>query len=467
MGDTRKLSEELSALDRRAWLHPFTPVAEHLERGPELLAARAEGVHVYDVQGRRYLDAMAGLWCVNVGYGREEIVRAIAEQARRLPFAHAFAGSASEPAVRLAARLADLAPVRCARVFFGTSGSDANETLIKTIWYYNNLRGRPAKKKILSRRRAYHGVTLGAGSATGLGYVHNRFDLPLERFIHLRAPHFYREGSPGTSEREFVASLARELEETIEREGADTVAAFFAEPVMGAGGVIVPPDGYFDAILPVLRRHDVLLAVDEVICGFGRLGAWFGSERYGLAPDLMSLAKGITSGYVPMSACVISGEIFETLRERSADTGAFSHGYTYSGHPVAAAAALANLDVLEAEKLVEKAARVGGHLQGALREELEHHPLVGEVRGEGMMAGVELVADRGSRTPFDSGARAGRRLASLLLEEGMLVRALGDTIALSPPLVLESSQAEEIVALLARGLDRLASALRREGVRFG
>jgi adenosylmethionine-8-amino-7-oxononanoate aminotransferase len=425
----------------RAWLHPFTSIAEQAER-PAPVLVRGEGVHVEAADGRRYLDAMAGLWCVNVGYGREEIVQAIADQARRLPFAHGFAGMSHEPAVRLAA-------------------------LIKLIWYYNNLRGRPEKKTILSRRRAYHGVTIGASSATGLPFVHKGFDLPLDRFVHVTPPYLYREAEPGTTEAEFVDHLARELEETIEREGPGNVAAFFAEPVMGAGGVLVPPEGYFEAIVPILRRHEILLVADEVICGFGRLGSWFGSHHFGIAPDLMTLAKGLTSAYVPMSACVISDEIVSVLEEHSSDAGPFAHGYTYSGHPVAAAAALANIEILERGKLVDNAARVGAVLQAELRAKLDGHPLVGEIRGVGMIAGVEVVADPGSRAPFDAAVRVGPRLARHLLEEGVLVRTLGDTVALSPPLILDPSHVEVLTAMLGRGLDRLSAELRAEGIRFG
>jgi adenosylmethionine-8-amino-7-oxononanoate aminotransferase len=428
---------------------------------------RGEGVWVEDADGRRYLDAMAGLWCVNVGYGREEIARAIADQARRLPFAHGFGGMSHEPAVRLAARLRDLVPGRPGRIFFGTSGSDANETLIKLIWYYQNLRGRPEKKKILSRRRAYHGVTIGASSATGLPFVHEGFDLPLDRFVHVTPPYLYREAEPGTTGGEFVVQLARELEETIEREGAGNVAAFFAEPVMGAGGVLVPPEGYFEAIVPILRRHEILLVADEVICGFGRLGSWFGSHHFGITPDLVTLAKGLTSAYVPMSACVLSEEIVSVLEEHSSEAGPFAHGYTYSGHPVAAAAALANLEILEREKLVENAARVGAVLQSELRAKLDGHPLVGEIRGIGMIAGVEVVADPVTRAPFDAAARVGVRLARHLLEEGVLVRTLGDTVALSPPLIFDPSHVEALTAMLGRGLDRLSAELRAEGIHSG
>jgi L-2,4-diaminobutyrate transaminase len=461
MDGARRGGAGVLELDRASWMHPFTSVAEHLSRKMPVIV-QASGVHVYDDEGRPYLDAMSGLWCVNVGYGRREIVEAIEAQARKLPFFHGFGGMTTEPAARLADRILELVPMERGRVFFGTSGSDSNETLIKLVWYYNNLLGRPRKKKILSRRRAYHGVTLGASSATGLSYVHENFDLPLPGFLHLTPPYAYREAGNGETEAEFVARLALELEETIEREDPETVAAFIAEPVMGAGGVIVPPEEYFDAIVPILRKHDVLLASDEVITGFGRLGTWFGSERYGFRPDLMTIAKGLTSGYVPLSACVISEPVFNVLRDRSSEVGPFAHGYTYSGHPVAAAAALANLDILESEKLVEAGARVGGFFQEMLRSRIGAHALVGEVRGIGMIAGIELVADRETREPFPPEARVGPRALDHLLERGVMVRTLGNTIALSPPLIFTRTRVEELVAKLEEALDHLAAELGRE-----
>jgi L-2,4-diaminobutyrate transaminase len=457
-GSARSLQE----LDRASLLHPFTSIAEHLESGPRIIS-RGRGARVVDTDGREYLDGMAGLWCVNVGYGRREIAEAIAGQAERLAFYHSFASSANEPAIRLADRLLSIAPSGMSKVFFGSSGSEANDTQIKLVWYYNNLRGKPAKKKIVARRRGYHGVTLGAASLTGLPAVHAAFDLPLPGFVHVSAPHYYWGAAEGASEREFAEALAHELDAVIRAEDPETVAAFIAEPVMGAGGVIVPPESYFAEIQAVLARHDVLLIADEVICGFGRLGTMFGSQRYDLRPDLMTLAKGLTSGYVPMSACLISERVWEVLRDASPEVGPFAHGFTYSGHPVAAAAGLANLDIIEHEKLVENASEVGGRLQRALRETCGAHPLVGEIRGVGLIAGVELVADRRRKVPFEAKARAGQRLAAILADEGLLCRPLGNSVALSPPLVVTAGDVDEICACLARGLDRLAAALRAEG----
>ncbi len=449
------MSTALAELDRQSLLHPFTSIAMQAEQAP-LIVREGRGLWLRDVEGREYLDAMSGLWCVNAGYGQRRIADAMAEQAARLPFYHAFAGASNEPAIACAARLLELAPVPMARVFFGVSGSDANDTQLKLVWYYNNLRGKPEKKKILARRGGYHGSTVAAGSLTGLSYVHANFDLPVGPVLHVGRPHYYRDAEPGQSERDFSRALAAELERTIVREGPDRVAAFIAEPVMGAGGVIVPPEGYFEEIQRVLERHDVLLIADEVICGFGRLGTWFGTQRFDLRPDLITVAKGLTSGYAPLSASLISERVFEVMREGSAKAGPLFHGYTYSAHPVSAAAALANLEIFAEQKLVERGAERGAELQRRLREALGGHPRVGDIRGVGLMAGIELVADRATRAPFPASAGAGPRLGRLLLEEGLLVRPLGDTIALAPALVVEAEEVEEIVRRLARGLERFS-----------
>ncbi len=452
--------EKLAALDREHMFHPMTALADHQARGPQVMV-EGKGIRVRDASGREYLDAMAGLWCVNAGYGRSEIVEAIAAQAARLPFFHSFAGMANEPSILLADRLVRLLPGDMSHVFFANSGSEANETQIKLVWAYQNLLGKPRKKKILARRRAYHGVTLGAASASGLPHIHGVFDLPLPGFLHLTPPHHWSEAREGESQRAFAERLARELDETIRAEDPETVAAFFAEPVIGAGGVLVPPDGYFEAVQEVLRRHDVLLVADEVICGFGRLGEWFGSQRFAIEPDLVTVAKGLTSGYVPMSAAVVSRRVWDVLARES--KGVFGHGFTYSAHPVAAAAGLANLDVIEREDLVGNARSVGSYLQMALRETFGAHPLVGEVRGVGLIAAVELAADRARRRPFDPALRVGQRAMEAAAAEGMLVRGLGNAIALSPPLVIRESEIDEVVERLRRAIERLAHALVADG----
>ena len=448
----------LQEADRRSHLHPFTSAAQHAEGKPRLIVG-GKGIRVRDASGKEYVDAMAGLWCVNAGYGRDEIVDAMARQASRLPYYHTFAGMANEPSARLAERLAAIAPGDMSKVFFGSSGSEANDTQVKIVRHYHNVLGKPDKKKIIARRGGYHGSTLAGASLSGLPHMHAGFDLPLDGFLHVGSPHFWRHAPHGMTELEFSRSLAEDLEECIMRNGPDTVGAFIAEPVQGAAGVITPPEGYFEAIVPVLRKHDVLFIVDEVICGFGRLGAWWGSHVYGLEPDLVSTAKGLTSAYIPMSACLISERVWSVLREGSSQYGLFAHGYTYSGHPVAAAAALANLDVIEGEGLVENAADVGAYLQAALRDALADHPFVGEVRGVGLIAGVELVANRATNESFDPSRGVAKRLHGLLMEEGLICRPLFDTLAFSPPLVVTRTDVDEMVSMFSRGLDRLTGEL--------
>ena len=459
-----KLSAPLETLDRERVLHPATSIADHLAKGPRIMA-EGSGVTLTDTAGRRYLDAVAGLWCVNIGYGRPEVADAMAAQAKRLAYYHTFSSMSNEPQIVLADRLLSFTPGKLCRVFFGTSGSDANDTQVKLAWYYNNLRGLPRKKKIISRLGAYHGTNVASASLTGLPAFHKAFDLPIANILHTLTPHYYRDGAPGESEEQYAARLAGELDQVIEREGPDTVAAFIAEPVMGAGGVLVPPRGYFERIQAVLRKHDVLMIADEVICGFGRLGRMWGSEVFGIEPDLLTCAKGLTSGYFPLSGVFIAERVWDVLREASPQMGAFAHGFTYSGHPVGAAAALANLDILQGEDLVGNAARVGAHFQARLREAVAGHPLVGEVRGLGLIAGVELVADRAARTAFDPGLKVGVRVAELCLERGLIARALptGQTLAFSPPLCITRAEADVVVERFAAALDAAADELTRQG----
>ena len=445
--------------DRESLFHPFTSVADHLRDGP-LVIVEGSGVRLKDIEGREYLDGMAGLWCVNLGYGRREITEAIAAQSAKLSFFHAFNSMSTDVVIQCAQELLARAPVPMARVFFGASGSDANETQLKLIWYYNNLLGRPKKKKVICRWNAYHGSSVATASLTGLPGMHTLFDLPMGPVRHITCPHFYRQAPAGMSEREFSRHLAQELQQLIEREGPETIAAFFAEPVMGAGGLIPPPEGYFEEIVPILRRYDVLLVLDEVVSGFGRLGTYWGSQHFKLEPDLITAAKGVTSGYFPMSACFVSPKIWQVIESESARVGLFGHGYTYSAHPVGAAAALAALKLIDEEAVVANVAKLGPILQQEMRSAVGDHPLVGEVRGLGFMLGIELVQDKAARTPFPREKLVGRRLLRKLFDRGLISRALGDTLVFAPPLVLKRNELDEIVTKFRDGLNDLV----REGI---
>jgi L-2,4-diaminobutyrate transaminase len=447
-------------LDRRLVFHPFTQLDRHGHSDAPLIV-EGHGVTLRDSRGRRYLDAMAGLWCVNVGYGRREIAEALHDEALRLGYYHSFSSMATDVPARLADRVLALYPTPMARIFFGCTGSDANDTQVKLVWYYNNVLGRREKKKIISRRRGYHGVTVMSAGLTGIDTLHAGFDLPLPMIRHAAAPHRLWEAEPGMSDEAFAQKLADDLERLIVAEGPETVAAFLAEPIQGAGGVIVPPAGYWERVQAVLREYDVLLIVDEVITGFGRLGSWFGADHFGIEPDLVTVAKGITSAYVPLSGCLVSERVWSVLVEGSAQLGPFGHGYTYTAHPLAAAAALANLDVIERDGLVEQAAARGAYLHRLLRAEFADHPLVGEVRGVGLIAAVELVAARDPPAPFDPALQVGPRVYRRCLELGLITRALpmADTIAFSPPLVVSEAELDEMVALARRAVDDVAAGI--------
>lgn len=435
---------ELARRDQQSQFHPFTSIADLAKEGPTVMAS-AHGVRVRDVNGREYLDGMAGLWCVNLGYGRPEIVEAITRQSERLSFFHTFNGMTSDVVAECAEALLKRAPVPMSRVFFGASGSDANETQIKLIWFYNNLRGKPEKKKIIARWNSYHGSGVATASLTGLPGMHTLFDLPKGPILHVSAPYYYRNAPEGMSERDFSRTLARELEDLIEREGPETIGAFFAEAVMGAGGLIPPPEGYFDEIVPILRKHDILLVADEVISGFGRLGTYWGSQTYGFEPDLITSAKGVTSGYFPMSVCFISPKVWDVIEGAAGQIGVFGHGYTYSAHPVGAAAALAALKLIDELEVVKNVADVGPYLMNGLRNRLGQHPHVGDIRGQGLMIGIELSKDRATKTPFPPANRTGREILKAAAQRGLITRALGDTLVFAPPLVITRADADELV----------------------
>lgn len=448
-------TQRAAQIDRSSLFHPFTSVADLMRDGPTVMV-EGKGVRLKDINGRTYLDGMAGLWCVNLGYGREDITGAMAAQGSKLSFFHTFNSMSTDVVIECAEALLRRAPVPMARVFFGASGSDANETQLKLIWYYNNLLGRPKKKKVIARWNSYHGSGVATGGLTGLPSMHTLFDLPFGPILHVSNPHHYRKAPEGMSERDFSRHLAKELEELIAREGADTIAAFFAEPVMGAGGLIPPPDGYFEEIVPILKKHDILLVLDEVVSGFGRLGTYWGSQRFGLEPDLITAAKGVTSGYFPMSVCYVSHKIWDVIEAGSEKAGLFGHGYTYSAHPVGAAAALATLQAIDSEKVVENVVELGPYFHNQMRSAVGQHPMVGEIRGLGFMMGIELVKDRATKESFPMERRTGRKLLKELANRGLISRALGDTMVFAPPLITQRQDIDEIVSTFKAGLDAVA-----------
>lgn len=454
MTDYQKLFEQ----DRAHFMHPSTHAHDHASGElPGKIITGASGVHIRDHQGREYLDAFAGLYCVNIGYGRTEVAEAIYKQAKELAYYHTYVGHSSEAIIELSSRIIEWAPEGMKKVYYGLSGSDANETQIKLVRYYNNVLGRPLKKKIISRQRGYHGSGIMTGSLTGLAAFHQHFDLPAADIKHAACPHFYK-APAGMDEAAFVRHCAEDLERLILAEGADTVAAFIGEPVMGTGGIIVPPKGYWQAIQAVLDKYDILLIADEVVCAFGRLGDKMGSQRYGMKPDLMTTAKGLTSAYAPLSAVIVGEKVWSVIDSASTRDGAMGHGWTYSGHPICAAAALANLDILERENITANAADVGTYLNAQLRQTFEGHPLVGEVRGDGMLAALEFMADKEARTPFDPTLKVGPKVSAACLERGMIARAMphGDILGFAPPLVLTKAQADEVVAITKAAVDAVA-----------
>ncbi len=454
---------DLHTLDRRYLFHPSTHMRQHAEgETPNRIVTGGEGVYIWDDDGRRSLDAFAGLYCVNVGYGRKEIARAIAAQAEQLAYYHSYVGHGSEPSIRLAERIVESAPDGMSKIYFGMSGSDANETNIKLVWYYNNILGRPEKKKIVSRWRGYHGSGVMTGSLTGLELFHKAFDLPRAPILHTMTPHYYWGAETGESERDFARRCAQELDRLIEAEGPDTVAAFIGEPVMGTGGIITPPEGYWDEIQAVLAKHDVLLIADEVVTAFGRLGSYFGSDHYGIRPDIVTIAKGMSSGYAPISGSIIGERVWKVLEEGSDRLGPIGHGWTYSAHPLCAAAANANLDIVDGEDLTGNAREVGGYFQRRLRDTFAGHPIVGEVRGEGLLAAIEFVADPERKTRFDPSLKVGAKASGACLDEGLISRALphGDILAFAPPLVITAGEIDRVVEMAKTAVDRVAREMR-------
>ncbi|SPJ24437.1 aspartate aminotransferase family protein [Palleronia abyssalis] len=453
--DEQLVNDQLSQWDRDHFMHPSTHLAQHARGEAQGRVIRTgKGAHIEDRDGQRWLDGFAGLYCVNVGYGRTEIADAIAKQAHELAYYHAYVGHGTEASITLAQMVMQRAPDHMSKVYFGLSGSDANETNLKLIWYYNNIRGLPQKKKIISRWRGYHGSGLMTGSLTGLPLFHNKFDLPLDPILHTTAPYYFRRDDLGQSEAQFVAQCAADLEEMIAREGADTIAAFWAEPLLGTGGIVPPPKGYWEAIQPILQKHDILLVADEVVTGFGRLGTMFGSAHYALKPDFITIAKGLTSAYAPLSGSIVSDKVWKVLEQGTDENGPIGHGWTYSAHPIGAAAGVANLKLIDDLTLVENAGTIGAYLNAQMTDALGDHPNVGEVRGEGMLCAIEFVEDKDSRTFFDPARKMGAQVVAELATSHVIGRAMpgGDILGFAPPLSLTKDEADQIVAATVKAV---------------
>ena len=444
-------------------LHPSTNLRQLQREGP-LVITRGEGVYVYDDEGERYLEGMAGLWCASLGFSEERLALAAHRQMLELPFYHSFAGKVPAVSTELAEKLIGMAPRGMSKVLFSNSGSEANDTAVKLAWYVNNARGRASKKKLIARERAYHGVTIAAGSLTGLAFARTDFDLPIARFLHTDAPYHYRGARDGESEEAFAARLAGNLEALILREGPDTIAAFFAEPVMGAGGVIVPPATYFDQIQPILRKYEILFVVDEVICGFGRTGNMFGSQTFNLKPDIMTLAKALSAGYMPISATLVSSAVYDVLLAQSDKLGIFGHGYTYSSHPVPAAVALETLRIYTERDILAHVRAVAPAMQDGLRS-FADHPLVGDVRGIGLIGAIELVRDKATRQSFDPKAAVGAHLVRRAQQHGVILRSMpGDIVTFCPPLIISETEIDEMLRGFSKALDETMSMVRQSGL---
>jgi 4-aminobutyrate--pyruvate transaminase len=456
------LSNSLAHTDATHHFHPQTDPRLLEERGP-LVIVEGKGAQVVDSSGRAYIEGMASLWCASLGFNEPRLAEAAHRQISRLGSYHTFNHRSNEPCVQLVEALAGLSPIQPAHFFFANSGSEANDTMVKFAWFYNAARGLPDKRRIISRTGAFHGSTVMGAALSGLPHMHRAFNLPTNEILYAGRPLAYRDALPGESDAAFATRLATELEALILREGPETIAAMIAEPVMGAGGVVVPPADYFPQIQAVLRRHDVLLLSDEVICGFGRTGNWFGCQTFGVEPDMLSVAKGLSSGYMPIAAVAVSDAVYQVIADEAHRLGVLGHGFTYSGHPVTAAVALETLHIYQEMNVVEVSRRLGGRLQAGLRETLRDHPLVGDIRGLGFIAGIELVANRESRQAFDPNLRVGAQVERACLERGLILRNMGDTIALCPPFVISEGEVDTMLTRLRDALDAVAQNLSRSG----
>ncbi|WP_416899154.1 MAG: aspartate aminotransferase family protein [Minwuia sp.] len=440
-----------SARDIESVIHPYTNLDLHRRKGP-MIIEKGKGVLVWDDEGSEYIEGMAGLWCASFGFGEEELIDAAVEQMRKLPFYHQFGHKSSMPSIDLAEKLLEIAPDGMSKVFFANSGSEANDSQVKLQWYVNNALGRPQKKKILARIKGYHGVTVAAASLTGLPANHAEFDLPIANIGHVDMAYPYRGMEPGETEEEYSDRLARQLEERILAEGPDTVAAFIAEPVCGAGGVLVPPAGYFPKIQAVLKKYDIMMIADEVICGFGRTGNMWGSQTYGIEPDTLSCAKQLSSAYLPISAVMVNDRVHDAMIEQSKKIGTFAHGFTYSAHPVCAAVALRTMQLMEERKILDHVREVAPVMQGRMQK-LADHPLVGNVRGVGLVGAIELVKDKATKEAFDPKAMVGFNCAEFALKHGLITRAMGDSLGFCPPLIITESEINEMFDRFEKALE--------------
>ena len=454
---------DLLQRDHRALLHSLHNPAAHLAGN---VWVRGEGCELIDADGKRYIDAMSGLWNVTLGHGRRELADAAARQMRALPYYHSFSGKVPGPVTELVETMIRWAPVPMARVLFANSGSESNDTAFKLVRYYHNAIGKPAKKKIIGRDKGYHGVTAAAASMSGLPVMHKHFDLPLPGIVRVGCPHPYQFAHAGETPEAFASRMAAELEATILREGPDTIAAFIGEPLMGAGGVLVPPAGYWEKVNAILARYDVRFIADEVICGFGRTGNWFGSTTMGMKPHSISMAKAITSAYFPLSALTIEEDLYQAMLDESRMLGTFGHGYTYTAHPVGCATALKTIEIYQRDKIIEHAAKVSPVFQMRLRK-LGEHPMVGEARGTGLIGAVELVADKATKRPFAPKRMAGATAVNMMQDLGLIVRNIQDSLALCPPLIITTDEIHEMFDIFEKGLDQMEAWARRENAREG
>ena len=445
-------------------IHPYTNLDTFRTTGP-MIIERGEGIYVFDNGGNKYIEGLAGLWCTSLGYNEKELMEAAAEQYRQIPFTHTFGGKSHERAAEAAERLKAIAPHAASKVLFCGSGSEANDQQVKLVWYYNNALGRTKKKKFISRIRGYHGVTVASASLTGLPANHRDFDLPMAGVIHTDCPHYYRYAEPGETEDEFTTRLAKNLEETIIREDPDTVAAFIAEPIMGAGGVVVPPAGYFEKIQAVLKKYDVYFIADEVICGFGRTGNMFGSETFNMKPDSISVAKALSSAYFPIAAVTVGEEMYQAMIDESKKIGTFGHGFTYTAHPVGAAIAAKTLEIYEKRNIVGHVRSVQPAFEARVAR-LADHPLVGHTRACGLIGAVELVANKSDKRAFDAAAGIGAAVVAAAQRNGLILRALaGDIVAFCPPLIITTEQVNEMFDAVEKALDEVEAHVTKEGLR--